>query len=379
MNLTQDSSALPTYPLSIIDIQFSTASQGAISQNVMITIEPIEVFDGEGNPTVVPLDVIRWRANTEVLGFLSRPASSSFAATAPSGGLGLHLESGSSLLTVPVIYVVEPAEAVDAERPPIAAIATSGWMQRSGTELWEVLAIPLGRGDDVLVEIVGAVDALPTIDPGQIDALFIDLPTLLWAERGPGRAVRPVSEYWVSLEADTPSPSDALKRAPIEAVEVQLLDDRRAELTSNPAALSSIGAMSVGFIAAAAFAVAGFLATVMVSARERSAEFALLYALGLTSRQHRRWMLLEQFVLVVTGLLIGTLLGLALASLILPVVSLAQDGAVVYPDVVVRYPWRRIALLEIVLVVGLVVGSVAVRVLRSRRSLARTLRGVDAA
>ncbi len=380
IELLGEGSGTPTYPLSVIDIQFNTATQGPIDRDVAVAIEPLELVDSDGNRSSIPLDETAWTSSTETQGFLSQPANISSTGQAPVGGLGLRIGSGSSLLSVVVIHNVTPSSTVtpfDASPVSIAGVATSSWLETSGAEVGEFIPIPFGRGDDVLVEITGVVPALPTVDPGSTDALLVDLPTLLWIERQPGRTVRRISEYWITVD-DASAVVDPLTRPPIEAVEVQLLRDREIELTSNPPALSAIGAMTLGFVAAGVFAVAGFVVTVMVSARERRSEFALLYALGLTERQHRRWMLSEQVILVATSLIIGTLLGLALARLILPVVSLSQDGTGVYPGVIVRYPWRRIALLELALVGGLLLGMAGVRLLQSKRPVASSLRGVGA-
>jgi hypothetical protein len=378
VELVMSNAATPAYPLSLLDIEFSTAAQGPLNRPVLVAVEPVEVIDATGSASLLALDSVLWQPRTEVLGFLSQPASLTFESESPVGGLGLRIAPGATQLSVPVIHTVTPSNAElpsDFAPPqPLPAVANVAWMDRSDTELGDVVALPLGRGDDVLVELVGAVESVPTVNPDEADAVLVDLPTLMWLERGPGRPVRAPSEYWVLVEDDADALVDALFRPPIEAVDVKLVSDREAELTTDPPALSAIGAMAVGFVAAAVFAIAGFVVTALVSARERRTEFALLHALGLTARQHRRWMLIEQIVLVIVSLVIGTLLGLTLARLVLPVVSLSQDGSNVFPPVTVRYPWSRILVLELTLIGGLVVAMVGARLLRFRGSIGSAIR-----
>lgn len=139
-----------------------------------------------------------------------------------------------------------------------------------------------------------------------------------------------------------------------------------AALVSDPVALGIIGALTVGFIAAAVFAAVGFAVSATVSARERMVEFALLRALGLTPRQLGWWLVLEQGALVLTSLALGTLVGWVLTTLVLPLVILTQDGELANPPVIVQYPWQAIAGLElaVVAVLGVIVTILSVALLR---------------
>jgi ABC-type antimicrobial peptide transport system permease subunit len=121
-------------------------------------------------------------------------------------------------------------------------------------------------------------------------------------------------------------------------------------LVSDPVALGTIGALTVGFVAAAMFAAVGFAVSATVSARERLIEFALLRALGLSRRQLGAWLIVEQGVLVVMSLALGTLVGIVLTAVILPLIALTQDGRAAVPDVIVIYPWRAVLGLELAVV-----------------------------
>ena len=101
-----------------------------------------------------------------------------------------------------------------------------------------------------------------------------------------------------------------------------------------PIALGIIGALAIGFVAAALFAVVGFVVSAAVSARERIAEFALLRALGLSSRpavglavarERRPWPRSASST--------GTALGLLIAWVVLPFITVTQGAATPYPPV----------------------------------------------
>ena len=77
---------------------------------------------------------------------------------------------------------------------------------------------------------------------------------------------------------------------------------RQLTLATDPIALGIIGALAIGFVAAALFAIVGFIVSAAVSARERIAEFALLRALGLSSGQLSVWLSLENAALATVSL-----------------------------------------------------------------------------
>ena len=86
------------------------------------------------------------------------------------------------------------------------------------------------------------------------------------------------------------------------------------------------------------FASIGFLVSATVSISERIGEFALLKALGLAPRQLLLWLSIENLLLLATGLILGTLLGLVLAFLVLPFATLTPTGAPPVPAPVVVVP-----------------------------------------
>ena len=101
-----------------------------------------------------------------------------------------------------------------------------------------------------------------------------------------------------------------------------------------------IGILGLGSLAALVFASIGFLVSATVSISERIGEFALLKALGLAPRQLLLWLTIENLALLITGLVLGTLLGLVLAWLVLPFATLTSTGEPPVPAPVDRRPAR---------------------------------------
>jgi ABC-type antimicrobial peptide transport system permease subunit len=151
-------------------------------------------------------------------------------------------------------------------------------------------------------------------------------------------------------------------------------EERTRELRTDPVALGTLGALSLGFSAAAIFAVIGFVSSAAVGARERMTEFALLRAIGLSSRQLAGWLLIENGFLVALSLLGGTLLGFLLSWLILPLITVNREAEQVFPSLIVIIPWRTIFMLEALILLTLLVVSAVMALVLRRVGLGTALR-----
>jgi ABC-type antimicrobial peptide transport system permease subunit len=153
--------------------------------------------------------------------------------------------------------------------------------------------------------------------------------------------------------------------------------DRRARaraLETDPVALGISGALTLGFVAAAVFAVVGFAVSAAVVTRERATEFAVLRSLGVSTRQVSGSLALESAITVVLSLAGGILLGVLLAWFVLPYVSLTGAGERAFPSAIVEMPWLTAVWLVLGLLAALLVVVVAQVRLLGRVRLAPALR-----
>ena len=139
-------------------------------------------------------------------------------------------------------------------------------------------------------------------------------------------------------------------------------------------ALGLIGALALGALAAIVFAAIGFVVSATVSTRERLGEFALLQAIGLSHRQLSAWLTMENLFLLLVGLLVGTGIGLVLAWVVLPFVTLTQEAALAVPPVEVVIPWGIYGLLYLVAGIALAITVLVIGRLLSRVRVSGVLR-----
>jgi ABC-type lipoprotein release transport system permease subunit len=162
------------------------------------------------------------------------------------------------------------------------------------------------------------------------------------------------------LLADTPPP-DLLNRAAqvVEATAVQ------QTLRAFPLAVGLRTASLLGYILATVISLASFAAHLVFIVSQRRSQFAVLRAIGLDTGQLYGLLLIEQLVLVFSGLLLGTGLGILLAWLTLHNLNFDWGGLAAAPPFVVVWDWaalvRTYALFAVTVVLALLTAVFIIR------------------
>ena len=258
------------------------------------------------------------------------------------------------------------------EDGPIPALASAGYLERTGVLVGDV--VELGQlTQRRSYEIVGSLRGFPTLDPND-PFLVVDLPDLAAAELADGGELE-IAEWWLATDPGAGTDvADALRADPFSAASILVRDEVERGLVGDPVALGLIGALALGALAAVVFASIGFIVSATVSARERLGEFALLQAIGLSHRQLSAWISLENAFLLAIGLVSGTGLGLVLAWVVLPFVTLTQEATLAVPPVEVVIPWGIYGLIYLVALVALAITVVVIGNLLGRVRVSGVLR-----
>jgi putative ABC transport system permease protein len=148
----------------------------------------------------------------------------------------------------------------------------------------------------------------------------------------------------------------------------------RKALKANPLAL---GLRAVTFFGAALtvlLSLVGFASHFYLSIRQQEILYGVMRALGLSPRQLYRWLAIEQSVLIVAGLLLGTGLGLLLNQVTLPRLPVSLGDQQPIPPFVPRADWPALVGLYLLLAVALALTLAIVTALLRRAHLHRILR-----
>lgn len=231
----------------------------------------------------------------------------------------------------------------------VGAVATDRYLDSTGARPGQRVDVRIG-GSTVPVRIVRAVRELPSTPTGGKDdggALLVDLRSvnrMLQARQGESL---PPNEWWLATEPGaTERVAEALRARPdIDPSRVVVRDEIAGELRDDPFGAGPGTAFGAAALAAAALAAVGFAVSAAGSLRERSAEFAVLRALGASRRRLARVVLVEHGVLVAAALAVGVLLGAVLARAVIPLIMLTAEATRPVPQVLVELPPLRVAAL----------------------------------
>lgn len=282
-------------------------------------------------------------AGLAITGIAVAPAATgAFAAPFANGGALAAWRSaapspGLVTLTAPV-----PAGAVP-------AIATRAFLSTGHIGVGAVISVPVGAAS-VPVRIVAEVAGFPTVTaPG--GALVADQAAMQDALISRSDPPLPVTSWWLrtvtgAAPTGMPSGSTVTDRAGQASA---LLGD---SLSATPQQAGLAVAAAVALLA-----VAGFSVSVAASLRGRRTQSALLTAFGVTRSAQAGQLCLEELMLSLPAAAVGLLVGIGLAHLLIPAVTLTPAATAPVPPVLVEVPLGWVAWLAVAVTVAPVLAA----------------------
>ncbi|WP_051371364.1 ABC transporter permease [Streptomyces sp. 142MFCol3.1] len=257
--------------------------------------------------------------------------------------------------------------------PAVPALADDALLNSRRARVGKELAVQTNDGTTFAVKVIGRIGGVPGF-PREGGRLLLDSRAL--AASLVARGALPPQEdfWWLSARGGDPAPAVAAIR---DADGVgTALDTPQAEKTlrGDPLQHGTRGVLTLCLLLAPAFAVIGFTMHAVLSTRERRPEFALLRALGVRKRQFTGLLLTEQLLIAMVSVVLGAALGTALAGLIVPLVTVDEQGHPVYPTVLTTVPWGRVALTSAGTAVFITLMVIVMSRMLARVDLARVMR-----
>ncbi|MGV9878075.1 FtsX-like permease family protein [Streptomyces sp. NPDC003006] len=258
-------------------------------------------------------------------------------------------------------------------RPAAPALADDALLRSGAVSVGDTVTVRRSTGGSARVEIVGRIAAVPGV-PRDRPRLLADSRAMAAQWALGGELPEAEGMWWVGVRGTDAGGAPAAVREDPRLGKAVDVPHVRAELAADPLRRGARGALTLCLVLAPAFAVIAFALHTAVSARAREGEFALLRALGVRRGQLAAYLWTEQLALAAVAAVLGTALGAALASVIMPVVTVDALGQPVFPSLVTQVPWVRVGVTAGAtagVICGVVTG--AARVL-GRVDLARVLR-----
>jgi hypothetical protein len=222
---------------------------------------------------------------------------------------------------------------------PVPAIATRAFFSAAGAHLGEIIQLPAGNAT-VPVRLVAEVRAFPTAG-GDGSAVIVDQAWLQQVLVSDLQPPLPVSQWWLqTVRHGVPA---GLPPGATVATSARTAAGLLTDPLPNVPQLSLL----VIVIAAGLLAGIGFVVSVVAAVRERRLQDALLAALGVGRGARAGQLCLEQLMLSVPAAAAGAVIGVVLAHLLVPAVTLTTGAAAPFPPVQVVIPLGWILLLAL--------------------------------
>ncbi len=255
----------------------------------------------------------------------------------------------------------------------IPGVATQRFLNASNAGVGATVQTNL-NGAIIPVKIVAAVSTVPTVT-GDGGGLVVDLGTLQAVLARGELEPAPVTQWWLAARdparLSVPRPALPPGSAVISAngIETALLADPLSTVPQQ--ALLAVA------IAAAILAITGFCVSIAAGVRQRRAENALLAALGVPPRAAAAQLCLEKLMLSVPSALAGLVLGVVLAELLVPAITLTAAATTPVPPVLIQLSWSQT--LALALAVAVLPVLAAALTIARRPDAAAELRAAESA
>ncbi|QWB26246.1 MULTISPECIES: FtsX-like permease family protein [Streptomyces] len=381
--------AAPAGPLRLTGLQLDDTSPVGRSEKHRFTVERLLATGRDGSARTVPVPAgTRWQGQ-EVVTENGEVVSRGAAKPAVAGDAPLTVSYGTGAgrdenFIAPSIYTVGVTTAGARAPKELAAVATRDFLRAAGAEPGDTVDVPLS-GEQLRVRIVRAVEELPTAatdlagETVNGGALLLDLRAVdaVLAQRS--SAPLSPTEWWVSAAPGKADEVAAALRARPDLGPNQVLvrDETAAELLRDPLGAGPRSALTAVAVAAALLAAGGFAVSAAGARRERSAEFAVLRALGAPRRDLARLVATEQSLLIGVGLLAGLGLGTVLTRAVVPLIVLTSGAGRPVPPVLVELPLFQVVLLLAGVAAPLLLITVASALRRAEPAVALRHQGED--
>lgn len=255
---------------------------------------------------------------------------------------------------------------------PVPAIASPTFMRTTELEAGDLVRTRINEVE-VDFRIVGTATYFPTmyeqLDAGYLitsrDLLLALLNDTTQLSTNPNEAL---------IQTDESASIDSLSSLVPMLSQSWQAESVRKSLKANPLALGLRGVTFFGSALTMLLSLVGFATHFYLSVRQREMLYGVMRAVGMSSRQLYGSIVLEQAVLILTGLVLGTGLGVLLNQITLPRLPVSLGDQQPIPPFVPRVDWQAIGVLYLIMVVAFVVMLGVVTVLLWRARIHRVLR-----
>jgi ABC-type antimicrobial peptide transport system permease subunit len=184
------------------------------------------------------------------------------------------------------------------------------------------------------------------------------------------------NEFFVSLEEGTSFEDAVNEIRDLAGIDLEILNAEtyRQTIKADPLALGLRSVTTVGYLLTSILSLVGFGTYFYMNVRQRRKMYGVLRAIGMSSAQIYGSLLLEQVILILSGLALGTGLGVLLNQLTLPGLPLSLGGQPPIPPFLAETDWAGVFRIYLTLAVAFLMSLGFATISLSRAKLHQVLR-----
>ena len=268
-------------------------------------------------------------AGPKVTGWQRAPGGAALTFT-PGYGQWSPAPGASQVLTEPVAGQIS-LSALGAGPAAVPAIATRAFDSMNNSGVGSIVQTTI-EGITVPAKIVAVASAFPTVTGA---GLVVDLSALEAFLVSHGAAPAVVTQWWLATP-DGQVPASLTQALPPGSA-ITSSTALAAATVADPLSAAPQQALPAMAVAAVLLAISGFWVSIAANVRQRRAENALLAALGVNQRSAAAQLFLEKLLLSVPAAALGLLLGMVVAWLLVPAVTLSSTAQIPVPPPITMF------------------------------------------
>jgi hypothetical protein len=237
----------------------------------------------------------------------------------------------------------------------LPALVSPSFLEAAHLELGDTASVWINSLPPLKIQLAGLARYFPTMYENLPGESFPKEAGFVIVARGPllarlnGRTPAPINanELWLSTAGQLPASRLALFES--LADRVWSLESVHTNIQVDPMGLGLRSVTNLGYLVTALLSVVGFGTYFYMSARRREASYGVLRSMGMSAWQLYATLILEQMILILSGLALGTVLGLILNSLVLPGLPVTLGDLPPVPPFRVHNDWAAAGRIYLIL------------------------------
>jgi len=245
----------------------------------------------------------------------------------------------------------------DQKLQPIPALVSPDFLAQTELQVGDLVRIKVKvpdyhEWDQITFKILGLVNYFPTLYEDQEAGFLVAMKKPLFEQINLYRYT-PLQSTELLIASDDPDRTyNALLEGGLLPDQVFSADTTLLELKTNPMAIGLRSVTLFGYYLTTILSLVGFGTHFYMSTRQRAANYSILRAMGLSPGQLYTTLLVEQIILMLSGLALGTVLGLLLNQLTLSGLPLRLGELDTIPPFIVQTDWALIIQVYFTLVIA---------------------------